>query len=110
MAAFLLYITQYWYWVVVIIVLLTILIILLWRNFDIDEITPTPPFVKFKRKSKEATRQSPTSINVSGNKMWNKSKISVRRESSNVSDNTMVDSEIDIGAKPGPKTRMRKNR
>ena len=97
------FLANYWLWITGI--ALVILIVLLWRNFDIDEITPTPPYIKFKRKTKSATSSLPTaSINVKGNKMWGKNKISVRRDGSTVSNNTMVgENELEVGAKPGRK-------
>ena len=40
-----------WLATVLVIIGVTLLIVLLWRNFDIEEITPTPPFIKLKRKT-----------------------------------------------------------
>jgi hypothetical protein len=100
---------SYWGWIVTIVVALSILIVLLWRNFDIEELTPTPPFVKLKRKAKTTASSNPASINITGNKMWGKNKISVRREKSNVSDNFMGgENEVEVGAKPGPKPKGKK--
>lgn len=100
-----------WPWIVVIVFALTILLVLLWRNFDIEEITPTPPFVKLKRKPKPGAGSGTASINITGNRMWGKNKISARREDSNVADNTMLgENEIEIGAKPGRKPKRRKPR
>lgn len=102
MTPFLTFVANYWPWIVG--VALVILIILLWRNFDIDEITPAPPFIKFKRKTKPTSVPPSPSINVTGNKMWGKNKISVRRDNSNVSENTLVgENELEVGAKPGRK-------
>jgi hypothetical protein len=58
-------------------VALTILVILLWRNFDIDEITPTPPFIKFKHKTKQSESTQQGSVNIVGNKMRGRNKIEV---------------------------------
>jgi len=100
-----------WPWIVVIVVAFTVLLVLLWRNFDIEEITPTPPFVKLKRKAKAGTGSGAASTNVTGNTMWGRNKISARREGSNVSDNTMLgENEIEVGAKPCRKPKRRKNR
>ncbi len=103
------FLTAFWPWIVIVILLLTGLIVLLWRNYYIEEITPTPPFIKFKRKAKPENPSQPLSINISGNKMWGRNKISVRRESTNVSDNKMMgENEIGVGAKPGPKPKKGK--
>lgn len=96
------FLVNYWPWITGI--ALAILIVLLWRNFDIDEITPAPPFIKFKRKTKSAVNSQTASINVTGNKMRGKNIISVRRDDSNVSDNTLVgENKLEVGAKPGRK-------
>jgi hypothetical protein len=88
------------------------LIALLQRNYDIDEITITPPFVKFKRKTsvvKPEIHGQARSINIKKNIMLGKNKISVRRENSDVSENNMVgENEIEVGAKPGPKSKKGK--
>ena len=100
-----------WLSILLISIAITILVVLLWRNYDIEEITPTPPFVKFKRKSKSTNESQQASINISGNIMQGESKIGVRRESTNVSGNKMKDkSEIEVGAKPGRKPKGAKKK
>ncbi|MBE0681342.1 MAG: hypothetical protein IH589_05470 [Anaerolineales bacterium] len=100
------FLAENWKLIILISIALTILIVLLWRNYDIDEITPAPPFVKFKRKSSSTNSSQQASINIKGNKMWGKNKIGVRRESTNVSDNKMIGkNEIEVGAKPGRKSK-----
>lgn len=87
-------------------IILAVLIVLLWRNYDIEEITPTPPFIKLKRKAKSINEVQKTTINITGNKMFGKNKIAVRRENANASDNAMLgENEIEVGAKPGRKSK-----
>jgi hypothetical protein len=101
------FLVNYWPWITGI--ALAILIVLLWRNFDIDEITPAPPFIKFKRKTKSAGSSQVASINVTGNTIKGKNKISIRRNGSNVSDNTFDgENELQVGAKPGRKPKNEK--
>ncbi len=101
-----------WLAVLVVAVALTILIVLLWRNYDIDEITPGPPFIRFKRKaSAPHPPESTASVRVSRNFMWGKNRISVRRENSEVTDNPMLgENEVEVGAKPGPKPKAKKGK
>jgi hypothetical protein len=90
--------------IILISIAIAVLIVLLWRNYDIDEITPTPPFVKFKRKVKRTDNSPHPSINITGNTMWGKNKMGIRRQNTNVSDNTMIgENEMEVGSKPGPK-------
>lgn len=52
---------------------------------------------------------SDPSVNISGNTMFGRNKISVRREKTNVTKNKMVgENEIKVGAKPGPKGKKKK--
>lgn len=100
-----------WLLVTLVSIALTILTVLLWRNYDIDEITPTPPFVKFKRKAKSTSNSHQASINISGNIMWGENKINVRRDNTDVSDNKMKGkNEIEVGAKPGRKPKGAKKK
>jgi hypothetical protein len=104
-------VTTNWLSIVLFSIALTILVVLLWRNYDIDEITPTPPFVKFKRKTKSTNDSQQASINISGNIMRGENKISVRHENTNVSNNKMTDNnEIEVGAKPGRKPKGAKKK
>ena len=97
--------------VILISVALTALIVLLWRNYDIDEITPTPPFVKFKRKTKSTNDSQQASINITGNVMRGENKIGVRRENTNVSGNKMKGkNEVEVGAKTGRKPKGAKKK
>jgi len=97
--------------VILISIALTVFIVLLWRNYDIDEITPTPPFVKFKRKAKPSNSSQQASINISGNTMRGENKIGVRRENTNVSDNKMNGkNEIEVGSRPGRKPKGAKKK
>lgn len=106
---FIQFLSIYWPWVLLALIILAGLIILLWRNYTIEELTPTPPFIKFKRRASPETPSQQASINISRNKMWGNNKIGVRRESVNVSDNKMMgDNDIEVGAKPGPKPKKRK--
>ena len=82
----------FWLVVVVVTAALVMLLVLLWRKYDIEEITPlAPPFVKFKRKAQTATTNTtapaPTppaatppraSVNISGNTMIGKNEMKVR--------------------------------
>ncbi len=98
--------TENWLIILLVSVTLAVLIIVLWRNYDIEEITPTPPFIRLKRKTKSINEAHKTAINISGNKMFGKNKIAIRRESTNVSDNNMLgENEIEIGTKPGRKSK-----
>lgn len=105
-------ITTNWLSILLIIIALAILIVLLWRNYDIEEITPTPPFIKFKRKSNSTTTSvQKTSINITNNKMWGKNKIGVRRENTNVSENSILgENEIEVGSKSGRKPKRAKKK
>lgn len=101
-----------WLSILLIVIALAILIVLLWRNYDIEEITPAPPFIKFKRKSNStSTNTQKASINITNNKMWGKNKIGVRRENVNVSENSMLgENEIEVGAKPNQKSKRAKKK
>jgi len=89
------FLTDYWLAILVVVIALAILFVLLWRNYDIEEITPTPPFVKLKRKAKP-TPPSPSappqsaSVNISGNIMAGKNKVAVQRDNVNVSGNKLL--------------------
>ncbi|MCI0617664.1 hypothetical protein L0244_32220 [bacterium] len=105
------FLAENWLLIIPISIALTVLIVLLWRNYDIDEITPTPPFVKFKRKSSSTDSSQQASINISGNIMRGENKIGVRRESTTVSNNKMTGkNEIEVGAKPGRKPKRAKKK
>jgi hypothetical protein len=48
-------------------------------------------------------------VNISGNKLCGKNKIAVRRQDTNISNNTLKgENEIEVGAKPGPKPKNQK--
>ena len=114
MAALRQLIADNWLPIVFVAVALTILIVVLWRNYDIEEITPTPPFVKLKRKTKSAEPAAPStlpSVNISRNRLFGKTRIDVRREQTNISDVLAAgDTEIQVGAKPGPKPKSPKGK
>ncbi len=100
--------------ILIFIVALLGLFVLLWRNYDIEEITPFPPFVKFKRRAsadKSKSSGDVKSISIRKNSMWGKNKIIIRRENSDISENNMVgENEIEVGAKPGPKSKKGKTK
>ena len=95
-----------------IIVLVAILIVWLRHNFKVKKITFKTGLVETELERNDQTSEKPTdntSINVSGNKMVGWNRIFVRREKTNVSDNTMIgENEIKAGAKPGPKPKRKK--
>ncbi len=100
-----------WLFITLISIAVTILIVLLYHNYDIEEITPTPPFVKFKRKGKLPNDSQQASINITGNVMRGENKIGVRRENTNVSGNKMNGkNDIEVGAKPGRKPKGAKKK
>ena len=94
-----------WSWVILIILALTVLIILLWRNFDIEEITPTPPFIKLKRKVKSAPDSAPfehllpaNSTNIKKNWIIGKNRVSIHTTGVNVDTNKLVgENRIEVG-------------
>ncbi len=96
------FITDNWLAILVVVIALAILFVLLWRNYDIEEITPAPPFIKFKRKAKPAP--TPTiapsqsaSVNISGNILAGKNKVAVQRDNVNVSGNKLLgENEIEV--------------
>ncbi len=113
MAALQQLIADNWLPIVVVAVALTVLIVVLWRNYDIEEISPAPPFVKLKRKAKAAEPgpPNPASVNIRGNWLFGKNKVNVRREKTNITDNILAgENEIGVGAKPGPKPKTKKGR
>lgn len=102
-----------WPAILIVSVALVILIILLWRNYDIDEITPAWPFIKFKRKSQTpvVSSASSPSIKISRNWIFGKNRVSARREGAEISNNVVAgENEVEVGAKPGPKPKAQKGK
>lgn len=98
----------FWIIVIILIILATILIVWLRHNFRVQKIKFNAGMVETeleRNKDKEDKAEvSEPSINISGNTMFGRNKISVRREKTNVVKNKMVgENEIEAGAKPGPK-------
>lgn len=105
----------FWITVIVLIVLATIIILWLKRNFQIQKVKFKTGIVETElernKDAEDKTEISDSSINISGNTMLGRNKISVRREKSNVTKNKLIgENEIEAGAKPGPKARGRKKR
>lgn len=104
------------YWLLggLIIIVATILAVWLRHNFKIKKVTFKTGLVETELERNDSTSEKPTnstSINVSGNKMLGRNKILVRREKTNVSDNTMAgENEIEVGTKPGPKPKGKKKK
>jgi len=64
-----------------------------------------------KKDKEDEVEVSNPSINISGNTMLGRNKVSVRREKTNVTKNKMVgENEIEAGAKPGPKPKGKKKK
>lgn len=105
-------------WIVAIIVIFGATAIIIWmrrRRFHITEVELSAGPVKAKmapQKSLEPLDTTePPSVNISGNKLFGRTKIGVRREGTNISDNLAGGTtEIDVGAKPGPKPKARKGK
>ena len=97
-----------------IIVVATILIVWLRHNFKVKKITFKTGLVETELERNDQTSKKSAenaSINVSGNTMLGRNKISVRRERTIVTKNKMVgENEIEAGAKPGPKPKGKKKK
>lgn len=105
----------FWIVLIVLIVLATIVIVWLKHNFQIQKVKFKTGMVETELERKKDTEDKAeipdSSINISGNTMLGRNKISVRREKTNVTKNKMVgENEIEAGAKPGPKARERKKK
>ena len=99
----------------VVIILLLITGILIWarrRKFRLTkvELTAGPVKAEFEPEKvagapqADSVDQRSASINISGNKLFGKNKMAIRREDTNVSDNWIVgENDLEVGAKPGPK-------
>jgi hypothetical protein len=102
-------------WVVagIIIIAATILIVWLRHNFKIQKIKFKTGMIEteLERNAKDTEKAVvDTSVNISGNKMFGRNKIAVRREKTSISDNTLAgENVIEVGAKPGPKTKGKKS-
>lgn len=105
----------FWVIAIILIILATILIIWLRRNFRVQNIKFKTGIVEtqLERNKKEENdiEVSDPSINISGNSMIGRNKISTRREKTNVTKNNMVgENKIEAGAKPGPKPKGKKKK
>jgi hypothetical protein len=105
----------FWVIVIIIIILATILIVWLRHNFRVQNIKFKTGIMEteLERKKDEENKAevSDPSINISGNSMIGRNKISVRREKTNVTKNKMVgENEIEAGAKPGPQSKGKKKK
>src|SRR5690242_16448694 len=84
-------------WILIGILLFTIsvliLFVILQRHYDIDEITFTPPFIKFKRRP-SMNESEPLgrshAVSIKKNKMWGRNKIVIRGEKGDVSENSLL--------------------
>ena len=105
----------FWIILIIIIVLATILIVWLRHNFRVQKIKFKTGMVETelerKKVEEDEAEVSNPSINISGNTMLGRNKISARREKANVTKNKMVgENEIEAGAKPGPKPKGKKKK
>lgn len=105
----------FWIGISALIIILTILIVWIRHNFRVQKLKIKTGMVEteLERTKSETDNMeiSNPSINISGNTMLGKNKISVRREKTNVTKNTMVgENEIEAGAKPGPKPKGKKKK
>ncbi len=105
----------FWIIATILVILATILIVWLRHNFRVQNIKFKTGIVETElernKNEENGTEISDPSINVSGNSMIGRNKISVRREKSNVTKNKMAgENEIEVGAKPGtkPKGKVKK--
>lgn len=103
----------FWIITIILIILATILIVWLRHNFRVQKIKFNAGMMEteLERKKDEAEEAeiSEPSINISGNAMIGRNKISVRREKTSVTKNKMAgENEIEVGAKPGPKPKGKK--
>ena len=102
------------FWIVagLLIVAATILIVWIRHNFKVKKVTFKTGLMETELERNEKTHnETPAgaSVNISGNKMIGKNRVSVRREKTNVSGNTMAgENQIDVGGKPGPTPKRRK--
>ena len=97
-----------WVWIAAIAVIVVVTGVIIWarrRKFHVTEVEISTPVGKVKLEpdkpaSAAASVESP-SVNISGMKLFGKSKISVRRDKTNISDSTLVgEHEIDVAPKP----------
>jgi hypothetical protein len=105
----------FWIVAIILIVLATIFIVWLRHNFRVQKVKFNTGMVETeleRKKEDEIAAEAPdASINISGNVMAGRNKISVRREKTNVTKNKMVgENEIEVGAKPGPKPQKGKGK
>lgn len=103
----------FWIITIIVIILGTILIVWLRHNFRVKNIKFKTGMVETdlerNKAEEDEVKVSDPSINISGNSMFGRNKISVRREKTNVTKNKMVgENEIEVGTKPGPKRKKKK--
>ncbi len=102
-------------WTVAVIAILAIAGFIYWarrRQLSVTklEVTAGPVKAELQPAKKDATSTStaaqpePATVNISGNKLFGKNKVEVRRAGTNIADNLLAgENEIQVGAKPGPK-------
>jgi len=107
----------FWIIAIIFIILATISIVWLKRNFRVQKVKFNTGMVEteLERKKDEADKAeasvSDPSINISGNTMLGRNKVSVRREKTNVTKNKLVGkNKIEAGAKSGPKPKRKKKK
>ena len=105
----------FWIITILLIILATILIVWLRKYFRVQRIKFKTGMVETelerKKDKEDEVEVSNPSINISGNTMLGRNKVSVRREKTNVTKNKMVgENEIEAGAKPGPKPKGKKKK
>jgi hypothetical protein len=81
----------------------------------VSEVEITTGLVKTKLKPDEAPKtpatSNPPAVNISRNTLLGKTNIGVRRERTNISENlTAGETDIQVGAKPGPKPGSKKGK
>jgi hypothetical protein len=107
-------------WAVAVLVTLVVTGIIIWarrKKFRVTKVEVTAGPLKAELEPEKSTDASntavndkPSSVNISGNKLFGRTKINVRREGTNISDNvTAGEAEIEVGAKPGPKPKKQED-
>jgi hypothetical protein len=112
-------------WVAAILVLIVASSIVIWmrkRKFSVSkvkltagpieaELTPASQDKSTSGAAPTTAPHQPESINISGNKLFWKNILRIRRQGTNISDNVLVgENEIEVGDKPGPKPKSQKEK
>ena len=107
-----------WVWIIAIVVIVAVTGVIIWarrRKLHVTGFEVTAGPVKAKLEIEKPAPAPPSvespSVNISGNVMWGKNRVGVRREGTNITDNKMLgENEIEVGAKPGPKPKAKKGK